>query len=240
MNQLSHYYRFKVGLFCSLPFLAIFATSCAKYPTGPSGQTTKLLIVSMTVSGQLNPNDVYIVAFRPSTLLNPIDSGPIPVIAPPWGNGFVAGNCTYFVRWNPNFTPQYTIYQFTDALLNNFVSTGVPVNTTNPPVNGSQINFSVDLSQLAGSVAQALTYQSIQMNFLTMDRIPTGNSGTKNWDALGDARSLSGINTWITIPLTTTGTYNNARYGFLVPNSDVADADPALEISDFSVQVVQQ
>ena len=216
-------------------------TSCAKYPTGSNGNTTKLLIITMTVAGQLNPNDVYIVAFNPSTQLNPTTSGPVPVVAPPWGNGFLAGNCTYFVRWNGNFTPQYSIYQFTDTLLNNYVGTGVPVQITNPPANGNQISFAIDMSQLATSVNQANLYQSIQINFLTMDRIPVGNSGTKNWDALGDGRNATSINTWITIPLTTTGTYNNARFGYIEPTGDViSDGDPDLDISDFSVQVVQQ
>jgi len=221
--------------------LVFGSLSCAKYPTSANGQTTKRLVFTMTVAGQLNPNFVYIVALRPSTLLNPTDSGPIPVVAPPWGNGFVAGNCTYFVRWNPNFTPAYNIYQFTDTLLNNYIAIGVPVAYTDVGGSMNQIQFSLDLSQIATSPDAANAYQSIQINFLTMDRVPQGTSGTKNWDALGDGRTVSGINTWITIPLTTTGLYNNARYGFIEPTGDViTDGDPALDISDFSVQVLQQ
>src|SRR5579871_6077291 len=95
--------------------LCFSLVGCAKYPTGSTGVTSKRVTFTMTVSGALNPNYVYIVALNPSTLLNPTTTGPIPVVAPPWGNGFVAGGCTYFVQWNPTQSPDYGIFQFTDS-----------------------------------------------------------------------------------------------------------------------------
>jgi len=193
----------------------------------------------MTIVGALNPNYVYIVALNPSTDLNPTTTGPVPVVAPPWGNGFVAGGCTYFVQWVPTQSPDYGIFQFTDSTLNNFVQTGIPVTYVDPQTGGHVLNFTLDLSQIAGSVDVANQYQSLQVNFLTMDRTPRGSSGgSKNWDALGDGNNPAQINDYITIPLRVDGTYNNAYYGGIEPVGDVvSDGDPALDISDFSIQV---
>lgn len=225
----------------SLIAVAVFAGSCAKYPSSGGGTGTKRLVISMTVAGQINPNYVYIVALNPSTQINPTNTGPVPVVAPPWGNGFVAGSCQYFVEYTPNSSPQFTIYQFVDTLLNNYIAVGTPVTYT-PVVQGThQIQFTIDLSQIAPDVATANSYQSLQLNMLTMDQVPRGVSGSKNFDSIGDDRTPNGINQWLTIPLTTTGTYSNATFGEIEPTGDViSDGDPDLDISDFSIQVFQQ
>lgn len=222
--------------------LSLILTSCAKYPTGPAGQTTKRIDISMTVAGTLNPGYVYIFAFNPSSDPNPTTTGPLPVVAPPWGNGFVAGNCTYFVQWTPSQIPTYTIYQFTDPLLNNYLPVGTPVTFTDVPTGGGhKLEFSIDLSQIAPDLATANSYKSLQLNLLTMDTVPRGSGGSKNFDSIGDDRTAQGISQWLTIPLTTTGTYTNATYGIIEPTGDViSDNDPALDISDFSIQVFQQ
>src|SRR5579872_1474366 len=106
---------------------ALMLGGCAKFPTGTAGTNAKRVVFTMTVAQALNPNYIYIVALNPSTLLNPTTQGPVPVIAPPWGNGLVAGGCTYYVQWNPNLSPAYQIFQFTDATLNNVVQTGSPI-----------------------------------------------------------------------------------------------------------------
>src|SRR5688500_14526164 len=69
--------------------IALFLGSCAKFPAGSGGTGTARLIFEMEMDGAINPNFVYIVAMNPSTEDNPTTEGPIPVIAPPWGNGFV-------------------------------------------------------------------------------------------------------------------------------------------------------
>ena len=213
----------------------LLACGCAKFPSGVAGLTSRRLLFTLTVAGQINPNYVYIVALRPSNLVNPIDQGPVPVIGPPWGNGFVAGNATHYVRWDPTTSPAYTIYQFRDALMAQWFPIGVPVNYTDLPTNGKTLTFELDLSQIASSPAAAAAFQSIQVNFLTMDRVPSGGTGSKVWDALGNGADPSQINTWITIPLATNGLYNNTRYNNLEPTGDVPD--PNLDLSDFSVEV---
>ena len=93
--------------------IALVIGGCAKYPSSSTGATSKRVSFTMTISGALNPNYVYIVALNPSTQLNPTTTGPIPVVAAPWGNGFVAGGCTYFVEWIPAQSPDYGIFKFT-------------------------------------------------------------------------------------------------------------------------------
>lgn len=218
-----------IGLFC-----LVAASACAKFPDQNAAAGTKRLTFTFTMDQAINPNFVYIVALRPSTDVNPTDQGPIPVIQPPWGNGFVAGNCTYFMLWNPSNSPAFGLYQFIDANLINYQLIGTPV-VTQPVQSGDRgMRFDIDLSQLGGQTLSD-TYKSIQINFLTMDRIPTGGAGSKTWDALGDNRLPSQINSPISIDLRTSGTYNNAFFLNLEPQGDTPD--PTIDIIDFSVEV---
>ncbi|MCC7434043.1 MAG: hypothetical protein IT363_05110 [Methanoregulaceae archaeon] len=216
-----------------LPLLAL--VGCAKLPETPVGAAGTRLAFTITLAREVNENYVYMVALRPSTDPNPPEQGPIPVIAPPWGNGFVAGTVTHFVSWANIQSPRYLLYRFRDAALIDYFALGAPVNYVDVLPGGKVLRFEIDLTQIAPSAAVAETYQSLQFNILTNDRIPQGGAGTKNWDALGDGRLPSEINTPITISLRTSGTYDNARYFDLEPNGDVADPD--LDIVDWKVEV---
>ncbi|HMS55676.1 MAG TPA: hypothetical protein PKA27_09780 [Fimbriimonadaceae bacterium] len=208
-------------------------SGCAKLPDVGTGGTSKRLIFTLTVQGEIKSNYVYVIALRPSQELNPTTQGPIPVIAPPWGNGFVAGNCTHFVRWDPAQSPRYILYQFRDTNLIDFFQLGVPINYVDVTPGGKVLKFELNLDQIAPVNPELI--QSVQVNFLTMDRVPSGTGGTKNWDALGDGRLPSEINEYITIPLRTSGVYDNTRFGDLEPSNDAPDPD--LEITDFEVEV---
>lgn len=218
-----------------LPFIL---SSCAMLPNNGTVTKTKRIVVTVTMSQAINQNFVYIFAFRPSTEVNPTTQGPIPVVASPWGNGFVAGNCTYFVRWDPFQSPRYLIYRFNDANLTSWYQTGVPVNYIDIGTDSKTFTFELDLTQLALTQAEADTFKSLQLNVLTMDRIPQGTGGSKAWDALGDGRLPSSINDYITVDLRTTGIYNNTKYGQMEPVGDAPD--PSLDIADFQVEVRQQ
>lgn len=213
----------------------LLAGGCAKFPSTGAGPQTKRLVFKMTVAGTLRPGYVYIVALRPSNDLNPTTQGPIPVIAPPWGNGFVAGNAKYFVRWDAIQSPQYNLYAFRDAQLNEWFLLGAPVNFVDVPTNGRTLQFEIDLSQIAPTPADALLYKSIQVNFLTMDRVPQGTGGSKSWDALGNGALPSEINSYVSIPLQNAGVYDNTRFFNLEPSGD--NPDPDLDIVDWSIEV---
>lgn len=214
---------------------------CAKLPDGGLGAASTRLVFRMRMEQAINPNFVYMVALRPSNDSNPPEQGPIPVIAPPWGNGFVAGEVSHFVQWSDFLSPKYQLFEFragTDLI--EYRSIGTPVIFTDVTAGSREIEFELNLDQLAPTPADALNYQSIQINFLTMDRIPQGSVGSKNWDALGDGRLPSEINAPITIPLRIDGIYNNQTLQFLDLEPTGDEPEPSLDIVDWSVEVRRQ
>lgn len=228
--------------FAALALIGLALTGCARFPDTP-GATGTRLIFTMTVSGTIRTGQepggtgipyIYMVAMRTSNDEVPTTQGPIPVIGPPWGNGFVAGNATHYVWWDPTASSDYLLYRFVDTSLNNSVITGVPISVENVGVGSRRIRFELLLTQLAPTVADAEALRSIQVNFLTMDRIP--QSGTqKDWDALGDGRIPSQVNEFVRIPLGRNGIYNNLTTAGLEPTGD--QPNPELDISDWSVEV---
>jgi hypothetical protein len=215
--------------------LCVALVGCAKWPADPLPFQSRRLIFIMTLNREINPNYVYIVALRPSVEDNPPEQGPVPVIAPPWGNGFVAGTVSHFVRWDPLQSPNYLLYAFRGADLIEYFPIGVPIQFEDVIPGTRMLRFELEVAQLAPTPADAQNFRSLQINFLTMDRVPQGQGGTKFWDALGDGRLPSELNTWITVPLITSGLYTNQRFNFLEPSGDTPDPD--LDIVDWSVEV---
>lgn len=216
----------------------LLVAGCAKFPSDGSAIGTKRLVFTMTTAGPISPNYVYIIAMNASTDANPTEQGPIPIISEPWGNGFVAGTVDVFVRWDPLTSPNYLIYRFRDANQIQFLQVGVPINFDAVPSGGKTLRFELDLNQIAASVAEAPLLQSLQVNFLTMDRVPQGTDPNgKTYDALGNTQSPTGINDFVVIPLDRTGVYNNARFNNLEPAGDTPE--PNLDITDWSIEVRQ-
>jgi len=222
------------SLLLVLPILA--ASSCAKFPANGVGTGTKRVIFTMTMAQPINPNFVYLVAMHASTDANPTTQGPIPVISQPWGNGFVAGTVDLFVRWDPLTSPNYLVYRFQDANLTQYFQTGTPINSTPVNTGDNRIQFELDINQIASSTAVAPQLQSLQVNFLTMDRVPQGaDSGGKTYDALGNTQLPSEINDFVVIPLNRSAVYNNSNFANLEPSGDTPD--PRLDIVNWSVEV---
>ena len=223
--------------------LVLFAAlvGCAKFPSSGSSDFTKRLLFTMTVDSQLRTGGepggsgfpyVYIVAIRLSTDPNPTDTGPIPVVVP-GGNGFVAGNCTHFILWNPLASPSYQIFQFEDSTLNDWFQTGVPIQFLPIEVGDDTLSFEIDLSQLV-AVALVPTIQSIQVNFLTMNNTNTSGGG-RLWDALGNGNIPAEINSYFTFQPNFAALYTNSTTGNVEPPGDVSDPD--LDIVDWSIEV---
>ena len=223
--------------------LVLFAAlvGCAKFPSSGSSDFTKRLLFTMTVDSQLRTGleqggsglpYVYIIAIRLSTDPNPPDTGPIPVVVP-GGNGFVAGNCTHFILWNPLASPSYQIFQFEDATLNDWFQTGVPIQFLPIEVGDDTLSFEIDLSQLV-PVATVPTIQSIQVNFLTMNNTNTSGGG-RLWDALGNGNVPAEVNSYFTFQPNFSTTFSNSTTGNVEPQGDVVDPD--LDIVDWSIEV---
>lgn len=227
----------------SLVMLAAAASlmgGCAKFPANITTDATRV-IFRMTVRGTIRQDYVYIIPIRVSTLLSPTDQGPIPVVAFPNANGFVDGHVDYFVVWTPD-TQQYTLYKFDDSSLTLYTAIGVPINTVDvTPGSSTTIGFELSLQQILGSATSWDQLQSIQANFLTMNyRLTAGASASgRIIDCLGNTNLQSDLNEPVTIPLATSGTYDNARFNEIEPaTSDCPDPD--LDISDWSIEVQRQ
>lgn len=221
--------------------LVLVLAGCAKLPGGGGGAQGKRIVLTMVLDGELNENFVYIFPLRVSIDPNPPDDGPIPVIGPPWGNGFVAGNATHFVKYEPQRPQPFVLYKFLDSSLLNYIEIGTievydTIPLDDPDVEQAErkrFRFEVEVNDLADTPIDADKLESAQINFLTMDRVGSG-SDNRAWDALGDG-SVE-LKSWITVPLRTAATYNNAQFNYIEPQSqDVAD--PALDIRDWTIEV---
>ena len=228
--------RFAASL-CS----ALVLVGCAKFPAGGGVASGPRLAFVMTVDGKVRTGlgagesglpYIYLVALRVNTEENPATDGPLPVVTP-GGNGFVAGNCTHFVKWDPLDSPQFKIWKFNDAALNDRSATGTPVISQAVVTGDKTIRFEVDLGQLVAP-ADVPTIKSVQVNFLTMT---TDNPSaiTRGWDALGDARIVSEVNRPVLVRLRSSGIVNSTTSGIFEPQGDVADPD--LDLRDWSVEV---
>ena len=222
-----------------LLFLITIATltlGCARFPEGGTGTFTKRIRVSIRLAAPVNPNYIYIFAFNDAN--DPTGSeGPIPVVAPPWGNGFVSGAATHFVRYD-GFLPNggYGVFKFTDPSLLNYFQTGIPVSFVTPGQNDVRLEFEIDATQLRPDPNEALQLLYLQVNLLTMDVAPTDPqyTGPKFWDALGDSRQPGSLNDFITIDLSTSRVYRNSEMQ-IEPDGDVDD--PSLDIVDWTIEV---
>ncbi len=233
---------------------------CARTPASALTASSRQLDIRMTVAGTINPNDYYFVVFNNSNDSNG-GSGPVPVIAEPWGNGFVAGSATSFMEYTGSQPGDgYLFYDFgaSSVALQNFNAVGAPVQDT--PVTGSSntLEFRIPLSYLdtssiaASPTSSQTSTNSIQVNFIACDSLPVNSqdpSAEHEFDALGNA--LTGqVNRYITVSTVQNTTYSNSTAGSLEPSGDVAacrgggalvaatDSNaPNLDITDWSVTI---
>lgn len=229
--------------------------SCAKFPDGGAAGNNTQVRFRFTVAGEIKPNYVYIVAIRWSKNANPIDPnrGPFPVIASPWGNGFVAGRANVFVRWDQFQSPAYQAFEFTDAIPDDQFPVngtaymvaeprpkGIPLNVLDYEPGTRTLEFTLDMSQIAPTPADIPLIRALAVNFLTMDRVPRDpDNGSKFWDGLGANDSVFDANDFITFSVDQANTYSNTQGIFedREPTGDVIDPD--LDIVDWSVQVIR-
>ncbi len=218
--------------------LGLGLAGCAKFPGTAAADDTRVAF-RLTVAGRVRSDYVYIVAIRASEDPNPDSPGPTPVVTYPSANGFVAGQATHYVRWDPLQSRAYLLYRFTDAGLTSWREVGVPINQVDVVGDGPKtLGFELSTRQLADTVAGAGLLQSLQVNFLTMNKTAQQSGSGRVIDALGDTRLASDVNQFVRIPLTTSGLYDNTRFNLLEPTGDTPDPD--LDISDWSVEVRRQ
>jgi hypothetical protein len=232
-------------LFFAGTLLTAIGAGCAKFPD--QGQTGfgKRLVVTLRVDGQirtgLEPGGsgqpyVYIFAINLSREANPTTLGPIPVTTQ-GGNGFVDGDCTHFVAWDPRSSPQFRIFQFRSASLSEWFFKDNVINFVTVRPGDRTLQFEFDLNQLVPQ-AELGNYQSAQVNFLTMNNTDATGTIPRSWEALGDGRQASTVNSPLTFRLNNARLLTNDNTGNREPQGDVRPGnDPDLDLVDWSVEL---
>jgi hypothetical protein len=253
-------------LLLTLPVLLV---GCAKFPTGIDQPEFTRVTIRMRVAGNINttfdetPASAYIynIAIRATEDSNPPDNlAPVPVVNPNSPNGRMAGSPTHFVEFdsqNPNSAEPFVLYRFAtrqevpdpndpDNPINLTFFTrstrGRIVNYQNLSDNPSELRFDIFVNMLADTDEEARRLQTLQINFLTMNRLATGVGGTRVIDSIGDNRIPSEFNRYILVDLRRDGVIDN-RTGpsaGIEPSNDTWPGgllDPDLDIIDWSIEV---
>ncbi len=196
--------------------------------------------------------------------------GPVAVLGPVnsnqgYGNGFATGSngsaygFTDFVKYENN--TYRLLHVVGDPTLGNFVDEGQPVAFTLPNAgNPTQLQFDIDLSQIVvqsngaalpsstQTVSQALAIHWLQMNIVATDVVPINQTTVvaKQVDSLGNTQTASGASSFLDLDISQFKTYANqdfAGQSVFEPQGDVygsANPDPALDIINYTIAVVQQ
>lgn len=217
-------------LILTVVILTVLITGCARSPEDGVVLTGTRLIITMTVAGEINSNYHYYVAFDTTGATTP---GPLPVVAPPWGNGWGTGNITHYVVYDA-LQPQggYGVYRIpsgTDLLGQVYV--GPPVSVSIPPAGANKLQFTIDLSQLASTDIPADDIDVVNINFITTDKIPLDPNTPiqKYYDGLGQIG-----NDFIQISVRTNQSYSNVTANI----EDRGDVPlPDLDIIDWTIEV---
>ena len=200
---------------------------CARTPAGAGDRVERQLLVQFTVRGQVNPNRHYFFAVDAT---GNAAQGPVPAVAPPWGNGWGAGRITHYVHVNlsqPGFFGFYRFEPGSNLLAPVFL--GQPL-ATDPIQNTQVVRFTLDLDRL--QTPEGLPPGEINVNFITTDRIPIdpNDRSPKLVDALG----FSG-QSFVTLNAATNRIYRNAEASEPEAGGDVTDPD--LDLIDWQIEV---
>lgn len=211
---------------------------CARFPDTPSVTGVRRLTVEVQVAGRIRPDYSYFVLFN---LSNDPDGreGPLPVVLPPWGNGFAAGAFTHFVRFD-QFQPQggYALYRvLPNSNLQGFEYLGVPLRAEPVGTDTNHLRFEIDLVQFIPDVPTARAMRFIQLNLIATDRVPTDPNDLtpKNWDALGDSRL--GTSQYLSLRIDQNRIFRNSEVGPSVREVEGDVRDPDLDIVDWRLEV---
>jgi len=216
----------KIWLWLCLIALA----GCARFPENPVQTATRRLIVTMTVAGKINPNYYYFMAIDNSS---DITSGPLPVVFPPWGNGWGIGSISHFVRYDRFQPGGYGVYRIvpdTQLLAADYL--GRPFEYT-PPQGSNTLSFTLDLNTLSTAAIPADKLEAIKVNFITTNIVPLDPQydGTgRFYDALGRIG-----NSFVVIDLRQNRIYTNSQSIEPEQTGDCPDAD--LDIADWTMEV---
>ena len=218
-----------------LVLLLLLPAGCAKSPS--NGSTSPVsgpqLLVTMTVAGNINPNCYYYILFNVNNTPGPNNSsitGPVPVVATPFGNGYAAGAFTNYVEYNSGQTggTNFNYYAVDPTLFNSQVLGQSRL--VQAQASGNTLTFQLPLAYLTTStVTTADKINSLQVNFITTNVVPPNGqniSVPKYFDALYPPQQAG--NSYVNLIIRDSGgtllanTFNNTTSGVNEGAGDVA------------------
>ncbi len=216
-----------------MALLLLWLGGCARFPDAPPGGGVRRLVIEMQVAGRIRPEYHYFVLFNLSN--DPTgQAGPVPVLVPPWGNGFAGGAFTHFMRFD-RFQPQarYALYRVVQGTnLSVFEFLGVPISVQPVSAESNRLRFEILLTQFIPDPEDAQAMQFIQLNFIATDRVPIDPNDTT--PKVSDALGAPGLGQYLNLRIDQDRIIRNLDTG-LESGGDVADPD--LDIVDWRVEV---
>lgn len=215
------------GLLCLL--LLSQLSGCARTPEGLTARRENQLLVEIEFADVIDPGSFqYFFAIGTDPAASP---GPVPVVAPPWGNGWGAGNIDYVVRLF-NLSPTApTLFRVVGENLLNYEEFNEALLSSVPLGPTSQtLSFSLDLNLLRkpdGTLPDTLRF-----NIIATDVVPynSTNPVRKQVDFLGSGGDALEIN------VRENGrTYQNRDSLTPEPGGDVLI--PSIDITDWRIEV---
>jgi len=241
----------------------LLAVGCARAPGGQGSGVR--LVVTLRFAGEVKDNYQYFFLIR-----NGNDSvgqnGPIPIIEPPYLNGFATGQVdttagfTDFVEYSrvqrQATASGYAVYHVPggisgDPNTNIFQARGEPEFTV-PPSGSTVLQFELDLSRLQPGSGEpdpnnGQTPRYLQINLVATTTTPTDPQTVdpdKFLDAFGEQRLASGtFNAYVTIDAAQIGreyrSSNTPGDPYFEPDNDTfpGPSDPAVELVAWSVRI---
>jgi hypothetical protein len=208
--------------------VGLAATGCARYPAEIIGQQYNLLIMDLTVSGDINPNYYYYWAIDTAAG----DTGPLPVIQGPFfGNGWGTGAITHYVEFTNN---QFRVFRFepgTEPQENKVIELGPPYDSAR---QADGLRVELDLDTLKANPADPPP-RSVHLNFITVNvlvlagDLPTAD---RAYDGLGP----TGNNYLRSVSLQEERVIANTQGGFSYEAPNDTDA-PDIDLTDWRVEV---
>ena len=243
-----------------LPILLFALAGCAKAPSGSLGSTSPTsgpqVFVTLTVAGQINPSYYYFVLFNVNGHGN---VGPLPVVAPPFGNGFAAGTFTNFVEFNSGVPggSNFGFYNISANLLQpGFLGGPASQYLVKAQTTANTISFQMPLAALATASTPVNQIQDIQVNFVATNVVPPPGDTLPNPPKV--YCSLQGANqtgtSFVNLITSVNGSFQASNYqnttsssvfeyvnGSPQPATDQAGLTTAdLSVTNFSMQITSQ
>lgn len=240
-------------------------TACARSPKNAAAGIR--LVVALRFNGTINDTYHYIFLIRNANDQYG-ENGPIPVIEPPYGNGFATGvnsataGFTDFVEYSRSQAQStlsgYAVYHLPGGITGDpnrgvFVSRGEPDSATSP-AGGSVLRFELGLDRLTPDTSSGevdpnngATPRYLQVNVVATTTIPANPDivdNSKYVDAFGDRTHLG--SGFITIDSAQTGriyqSSSAASDPLYEPQGDTypTDADPGIDLIAWSIQVTER